>query len=92
MINIIIKFAQKNFCAWAGRQFKYTLLDYSTDEIVYDIYIYIVKFFAPPEAEDCTPQKCRSYFCSFEVYCLLCPSIFRSVFRLVSLLVSGRLL
>ena len=41
IINIIIKFAQKNFCAWAGRQFKYTLLDYSTDKIVYDIYIFL---------------------------------------------------
>ena len=41
-------------------QLKSTLLDYSTDRIVYVGCIF--KFFAPPKAEDCTPQKCKTYF------------------------------
>ena len=39
---------------------KSTLLDYSTDEIVYVGCIFT--FFVPAEAEDCTPQKCKTYF------------------------------
>ena len=35
-------------------QLKSTLLDYSTDRIVYVGCIF--KFLAPPKAEDCTPQ------------------------------------
>ena len=46
---------------------KSTLLDYSTDRIVYVGCIF--RIFAPPEAEDCTPQKCKTYFCSYKVFC-----------------------
>ena len=49
-------------------QLKPTLLDYSTDRIVY-VGIFL-KIFAPPKAEDCTPQKCKTYFCSHKVYCV----------------------
>ena len=30
----------------------------------------ILSFFAPSKAEDCTPQKCKSYFCSYKVCCI----------------------
>ena len=46
---------------------KSTLLDYSTDRIVYVGCIF--RIFAPPEAEDCTSQKCKTYFCSNKVFC-----------------------
>ena len=49
-------------------QLKSTLLDYSTDRIVYVGCTF--KIFAPPKAEDCTPQKCKTYFCSYKVYCV----------------------
>ena len=49
-------------------QLKSTLLDYSTDRIV--SVGCILKIFAPPKAEDCTPQKCKTYFCSYKVYCV----------------------
>ena len=42
-------------------QLKFTLLDYSTDEFVY--VRCISRFFASPEAEDCTPQKGKTIFC-----------------------------
>ena len=48
-------------------QLKPTLLDSSTDRIVYIGYIF--RIFAPPKAEGCTPQKCKIYFCSHKVYC-----------------------
>ena len=49
-------------------QLKSILLDYSTDRIVYVGCIF--KFFPPPKAEDCTPQKCKTYFCSYIVNCV----------------------
>ena len=64
-------------------QLKSTLLNYNTDRFVYLGCIFIV--FAPPKAEDCTPQKSKLYFCSLKI---MYPSMIRSVFRLVSLLVS----
>ena len=45
-----------------------TLLVYSTDRIVYVGCIF--KNFAPTKAEDCTPHKCKTYFCSYKVYCV----------------------
>ena len=50
-------------------QLKSTLLDldYSTDRIVYVGCIF--RIFAPPEAEDCTPQKSITYFCSYKSFC-----------------------
>ena len=47
---------------------KSTLVDYSTDRIVKVGCIF--KFFAPPKAEGCTPQKCKTYFCSYKIYCV----------------------
>ena len=44
-------------------QLKYTLLDYSTDRIVY-----VGCNFASPKTEDCTPQKCETYFCSYDSF------------------------
>ena len=41
-------------------QLKPTLLDYSTDRMVSVGCIF--KISAPHNAEDCTPQKCKSYF------------------------------
>ena len=41
-------------------QLKSTLLDYSTDRIFYVGCIF--KIFAPPKAEDCTPQMCKLTF------------------------------
>ena len=38
-------------------QLKSTLLDYSTDRIVYVGCIF--RFFVAPKAEDCTPQLCN---------------------------------
>ena len=49
-------------------QLKSTLLVYSTDGIVYVGCIF--KIFATPKAEDCTPQQCKTYFCSYKVYCV----------------------
>ena len=49
-------------------QLKPTLLRCSTDRIVYVECIF--KFFTPPEAADCTPQKCKTYFCFSKVYCV----------------------
>ena len=46
-------------------QFKNTLLDYSTDRIVY--VGCISKIFAPPKAEDCTPQKLIFVLIKFNV-------------------------
>ena len=42
------------------------LLRCSTDIMVYVECVF--KFFTPPEAVDCTPQKCKTYFCSSKVY------------------------
>ena len=46
-------------------QLKFTLLDYSTDRIVY--LGCMLKIFAPPKAEECTPQKYKTNFCSYKV-------------------------
>ena len=46
-------------------QLKSTLLDYSTDRIFYVGCTF--KIIAARKAEDCTPQKCKTYFCSYKV-------------------------
>ena len=48
-------------------QLKTTLLDYSTDRIVSVGCVF--KILAPPMAEDFTPQKSKTYFCSYNFYC-----------------------
>ena len=46
-------------------QLKTTLLDYSTDRIV--SVGCTLKIFAPPKAEDFTPQKCKIFY-SYKLY------------------------
>ena len=64
-------------------QLKTTLLDFRADGIV-NVVCFFLSFFCTPEAEDCTPQKCKTYFSSYKVYSVLLLTRFNAFYNMKS--------